>query len=614
MSTAPAPERFRVFRWRAIGPLLLFFLLLVVLWMLFADALARRQAQDTMEEMLGTQVDLDRLTIRESDAAVDLAGLAIADPRDPMRNLLEAGGITIDLDPVPLAEKKIVIDRLSLSGLQFLTARREPARPADPNSPAAKLLAETSGWAREKFQFPKLVMGRVDSVKNLVLNPEQLGTVKAAQAFAGRVDSVKGDFEQQVTALNVKDLVDSSTALANRLANLDPKKLGVSGIQSTVSSVRQTIQRLERTERALGDLEKTARTSLGALQAGLGDVNEARKRDYAFAMGLLQLPSLDAPNISGALFGQPSTDYFETALAYARVLERYVPPGLQPWKRPGPKRTRLDGTDVEFPKAAEYPKFLLREGDIDLSFGGPIPGKLAARATGITSQPALLGQPATLGLNGTLGDAGQVGIQVGAMLRHFGNAPKDSMSARLTGVALPTIRFPDLPFGVDPGRSTLAASFSLAGDRLAGTWAISSPKVTWLADSSRLQSASLVESTVWRVISGLTTLEVRAELGGTIQSPTLAIRSNLDEAIAERLRAIVGEEVAKAEKKARDAVDRLVDQQVSALSTRVTALEGDVTRRLPVEQEQVTAVRQRLETEIRRLTRGATGGIKLPGL
>lgn len=614
MSTAAAPERFKVFRWRAIGPLLLFFLLLVVLWMLFADALARRQAQDTMEEMLGTQVDLDRLTIRESDVAVDLAGLAIADPRDPMRNLLEAGGVTIDLDPVPLAEKKIVIDRLSLSGLQFLTARREPARPADPNSPAAKLLAETSGWAREKFQFPKLVMGRVDSVKNLVLNPEQLGTVKAAQAFAGRVDSVKGDFEQQVTALNVKDLVDSSTALANRLANLDPKTLGVSGIQSTVSSVRQTIQRLERTERALGDLEKTARTSLGALQAGLGDVNEARKRDYAFAMGLLQLPSLDAPNISGALFGQPSTDYFETALAYARVLERYVPPGLQPWKRPGPKRTRLDGTDVEFPKAAEYPKFLLRKGDIDLSFGGPIPGKLAARATGITSQPALLGQPATLGLNGTLGDAGQVGIQVGAMLRHFGNAPKDSMSARLTGVALPTIRFPDLPFGVDPGRSTLAASFSLAGDRLAGTWAISSPKVTWVADSSRLQSASLVESTVWRVISGLTTLEVRAELGGTIQSPTLAIRSNLDEAIAERLRAIVGEEVAKAEKMARDAVDRLVDQQVSALSTRVTALEGDVTRRLPVEQEQVTAVRQRLETEIRRLTRGATGGIKLPGL
>ena len=94
MSTATAPERFKVFRWRAIGPLLLFFLLVVVLWMLFADALARRQAQDTMEEMLGTQVDLDRLTIRESDAAVDLAGLAIADPRDPMRNLLEAGGIT----------------------------------------------------------------------------------------------------------------------------------------------------------------------------------------------------------------------------------------------------------------------------------------------------------------------------------------------------------------------------------------------------------------------------------------------------------------------------------------------------------------------------------------
>lgn len=611
--TAPA-QRFKVFRWRAIGPLLLCLVLLGVLWALFGDLLARRQAQATLEEMLGTQVDLASLTIREGDVAVDLGGLAIADPRDPMRNLLEAGTITIDLDPVPLAEKKLVINRLSLGGLQFLTARSTPARPADPNSPAARLLAATAGWAREKFQFPKLVMGRLDSATSLVLEPGQLGTVQAAQALATRVDSVQGAFERDLVALDLKGLVDSSSALATRLAALDPRKLGVSGVQSTVASVQQAIQRLERAEAALGTLERNARGSLGALQTGLQAVDEARRRDYAFARSLLQLPSLDAPDISGALFGRPSLNYFETALAYARVLERYVPPGLQPWKRPGPKRTRLDGTDVEFPKAADYPKFLLREGDVALAFGGPIPGRLTARAGGITSQPALLGLPATLALDGTLGDRGQVGVRVGAMLRHFGSAPTDSVSARLTGVSLPTIRFPDLPFGVTPGRSTLTASFTLAGDRLAGSWAISAPSVSWVADTARLRQASLLEGTVWKVLSGLTALEVRAELGGTIARPTLAIRSNLDEAIAARLRALVGEEVARAERLARDAVDRLVERQVGALSGKVSGLEGQITQRLPLEQGQLAAARKQLEGEIRRLTRGATGGIKLPGI
>jgi uncharacterized protein (TIGR03545 family) len=605
---------FKLFRWRAIGPLLLFLLLLVVLWVVFADAVARRQAEINLSEILGTQVDIGRLTIRETEAAVEVAGLAIADPRDPRRNLLEAGAVVIDLDPVPLTEKKLVIDRLSLNGLQFLTARQTPARPADPNSPAGRLLRQTESWAREKFQIPSLVMGRVDSVRSLALDPGQLGTVKAAEALAGRVDSTRRAFEEDLGRLQVQALVDSSAALATELAALDPKKLGVAGVQRTVSAVQQAMDRLRRAETRLKDLEQSARASLGTLQQGLGEVEAARQRDYAFARSLLQLPGLDAPDISAALFGAPSTGYFEAALGYARLIERYVPPGLQPWKRPGPKRTRLDGTTVEFPKAAEYPRFLLKQGDVDLTVGGPVPGALKASAGGISSQPALVGVPATLAVEGALGRERQVEVHVAAMARHFGAEPRDSLAARLTGVSLPTIRFPDLPFGVHPGASTLNATFSLAGDRLQGSWEVLSSRVTWLADSTRLRHASLIEGTIWRVITGVTTLRVRADLGGTIERPTLAIRSNLDEALAGQLRALVGEEVAKAERKAREAVDRLVEQQVGALQGKVNGLTSQVAGRLPVERQQLDAVHQRLEAELRRLTRGAAGGISLPRL
>ncbi len=605
---------FKLFRWRAIGPLLLFFLLLVVLWVAFADAIARRQAEASFSEMLGTQVDIGRLTIRETEAAVELDRLAIADPRDPNRNLIEAGSVVIDLDPVPLAEKKLVIDRLSLNGLRFLTARKTPARPADPNSPAGRLLSQTSTWAREKFQLPSLVMGRVDSARSLALDPGQLGTVKAAEALAGRVDSTRQAFEESLGQLQIQALVDSSKALVTQLSALDPKKLGVAGVQRTVSSAQQAIDRLQRTESRLKDLEQSAKTSLGALQQGLEEMEAARERDYAFARSLLQLPGLSAPDVSAALFGAPSLSYFETALGYARIVERYVPPGLQPWKRPGPTRTRLDGTTVEFPKTAEYPRFLLKQGDVDLTVGGPVPGTLKATARGITSQPALVGMPATVGIEGVLGPQRQVGVQVAAMARHFGSAPKDSLAAHITGVSLPTIRFPGLPFGVDPGASTLSASFSLAGDRIQGSWEVVSSRATWLADSTRLKSPSLAEGIIWRVISGLTTLRVRADLGGTIEHPTLAIRSNLDEAIASQLRALVGEEVAKAERRAREAVDRLVAQQADAAQARMAGLAAQVTERLPLERSQLDAVQKEVEAAVRRLTRGAAGGLTLPRL
>jgi uncharacterized protein (TIGR03545 family) len=606
--------RFKVFRWRAVGPLLLFALLLVVLWLIFADTIARNEAESNLSTILGTEVDIASLRIREADAAVDIGGVQIADPRNPARNLFEAGAITLDLDPIPLTEKKIAIDQLRLSGLRFLTQRKTPARPADPNSPAGRLLGETEQWAKDKFQFPKLALGRIDSARNLVLSPGQLGSVKAAAALVGVVDSTKTAFDQSLSQLQLKNLIDSSTALASRLAKSDPKQLGVAGVRDAAASAQKTIDRLKQARSQLVGLEQTAKASFGVLKQGLANVDAARQRDYAFARGLLDLPSFEGPDIGGSLFGQQSVDYFHQALYYAKVVQRYVPPGLQPWNRPGPKRTRRAGTTVEFPKLKEYPRFLLRRGDVDLATGSAAQNQFKASFSGITSQPELYGQPATFAGSGSLGGESPVRVDLSAMSRHLGKSPKDTLAARVRDVSLPAIRLPGLPFMVNPGKSTVGFAFSLAGDRLAGAWEISADQTAWSTDSAGMTRASLIENTVWRVVSGLSQLRVRAELGGTVDSPTLKVTSNLDDAIAARLRGLVGEELAKAEAKARAAVDAIVDQQITALSARVNGLQSDVMERLPLERGQLDGVQKQLETQLKRLAGGAVGGIKLPKL
>lgn len=604
----------KIFRWRAVGPLLLFGLLLIVLYLVFAERIARIETEDTLSEALGTEVDLESFRIREQDAAVDLGGLAIADPRDPSRNLLEAGTITVDLDPAPLAEKKIVIDELRLSGLRFLTTRKTRARPADPNSPAGKLLRETEQWARDKFNFPKLALARIDSARSLVLNPEQLASVKAAKALVGQVDSTRIAFEASLTGLQLKPLVDSSSALVTRLAQSDPRQLGIAGAKSAITDVRQAIDRIKTAKTRLSDLETTAKASFGVLQQGLQAVDAARQQDYAFAKGLLQLPSFDAPNIGASLFGTQSTDYFQQALYYAQIVQRYVPPGLQPWNRPGPKRLRRAGTSVEFPKEKSYPRFLLRKGDIDLATGAATQHEFRATFGGITSQPELYGRPATLTGSGRLAGEHPVGIDLALMSRHFGKAPKDSLVAGVEGVSLPAIQLPGLPFAVHPGLSNVAFAFSLAGDRIAGSWDVSSNQASWTGDSTHLAAASLVENTVWRVVSGLTQLRVHAELGGTVSSPTLKVSSNLDDALAARLRGLLGEELAKGEKKARDAVDKLVNQQIASLQGKVNDLQTQALQRLPIEKGQLDDVQKKLETELKRLAGSAAGGLKLPKL
>ena len=607
--------KFKIFRWRAVGPLLFFFAIFVVLWILFADGIVRRQSESALSDLLGTQVDIERLRIREADAAVDVGGLAIADPRDSTRNLIEAEDLTLDLDPVALAEKKIVIDRVSLLGLGVLTRRETPARRVSTNGPTAQLIRQTDDWVRDKFTFPSLALGRLDTLKQLALNPEDLGTVKAVTAVVGRLDSIAGSARQTLDQIAATTLVDSATALADRLAGLNPRQTSPLEIKNLVEGADQLRRRLEGAGKELASVQKTVTAVSEGLTRSLAEVNAARERDYAFARGLLKLPDLSAPQFGTSLFGPVSLESFQRALVYAQVAQRYVPPGLQPWNRPGPKRARLSGSDVEFPKERAYPRFLLRKGEMSLGAGDQGEHAFQASFAGITSQPAIYGGPATLSASGKLGGREvPLGIQLGVYSLHAGGPSKDSVILRLTDLELPSIKVDGVPFTLTPGRGTVGFAFSMSGERIAGTWTLAAPSASWAADTSRVRGETSLEGLLWRVLRGLTDLKVRADLGGTLASPTLAVRSNLDEAVAGSLRAMLGEELARAEAKVREAVDKLVGPQVAALQAQYDTFMAEIAKRVPIEQGQLDVAEKRLAKEVKRLTSGALGGIQIPKL
>jgi uncharacterized protein (TIGR03545 family) len=607
-------RRLKVFRWRAVGPLLMFLVLLAVLYVLCIDRIARGEVRDSLSQMLGTQVDLAGLTIRTRDAAVDLAGLAIADPRDPGRNLLAADSMTLDLDPAPLTEKKLVIDRLRLSGLRLLTARATRARPADPNGPAATLLQETEHWAGDRFRFPALALARVDTLKSLVLDPKQLASVQAARALVARMDSLASASGGSRDLLRLRPLLDSATNLAGRIRALDVRRLDVLEARELIVSLRKTDEGIAQARAQVQAVVDTARGALAALGREAQAVGEARERDYAFVRGLFHLPSVAAPDIGLALFGAPSAHIFQQLLYCTRLVDRYVPPGLQAWNRPGPPRARLAGTTVEFPKRQRYPRFLLRQGDLTASAGPGLRDRFHASVTGITSQPALLGQPARLSASGRLGDGGGVMLDLAATSRHFGAAPIDSVAARATGVTLPPFDLPGLHFRVAPGSSAVGLAFSLAGERLSGRWEIRADSARWSRDSASGASPAPLEDAVWQVMSGLSSLQVVAELGGTVSRPVLLVHSNLDEAIAARLRALLGEELQRVDRKARAAVDALTDSELAALRSRLDEFKGQALESPLVEQGQLDEAQRLLEAQLKRLTTSAAGGLRLPKL
>jgi uncharacterized protein (TIGR03545 family) len=606
--------RVKIFRWKAIGPLLLFLAILTVLVVIFAEPIAQDTTEEASTELLGTQVDVGKLDLHPRDAAVNLSRLQIADPFTLTRNLLEADQIRLKLNPLALAEKKLVIERLSLSGMGFGTDRKTPARRVEGGGFAPKVLQSVDQWTKQ-FDVPLLSLTPIDTIRQLALDPTQLTTIREAQALLARTDSTRKALDQGFQQLDIRQTLDSARGLVQRLSATDPKKLGLDGTRQAIQSVQETLKRLDAAKKRLEALERSTRTGVQLLGQGTQMLDQARQKDFAFAKTLLKLPSFSAPDIGSAFFGKVSIERFKQALYWAELAQQYMPPGLLPRPTAGPSRLRAAGVTLEFPKEKEFPRFLLEQGQMDFSIGGTsaVQGAYQATVRGLTSTPALYGKPAVLKASRRAAASAIAAIDVDATIDHLTARTKDVATARLRGVKLPSFDIPGIPFRVEPGTGSSSLDFTMIGGgaELSARWAIASQQVSWAVDTAG-RSMNDIERVVWLVVSGLKDLEVVAELGGSLASPKLSVSSNLDKAIAQRLQAVIGEEVAKAERMVRAKVDSLVADKVEPVKRQIATVQTEATQRIQGERQRLDQVEQQLQVELKRLTGGLVPGFELP--
>ncbi len=597
--TARAPERLRIFRWRAIGPLLFFVVAVAVLWWLFADRIARQTTEEVGTSVLGAKVEIRRLHLDLRNGRVELSGLTVASPFEAFQNLLEAEEIVAQIDILPLLEKKVVIDRLAVLGVRFGTTRTTSGLvPRDGQAPGTRTVgAQVEEWG-ERLRIPALVLaGGALDVGALDLG--RLETAGAARALVSRTDSLGGAWRTELATLDPRPTIDSATALVERLKRARPTDLAL------LNDARRRLDDVKRLEGRVAGLERAVRGGLDSLAAGVRGLDAARRRDYAFARSLIRLPSLDAPDLGAALFGSAAVQRFQRSLYWAQLGREYLPPGLRPRETPGGRRLRRAGTDVRFPRERADPGFLLRTGELSFTLAAESdrPRTYTGRLEGLTSAPAVYGRPTTFAAAGPQ-------VTIGAMLDHVTARARDTVGAQVGDVPLPALRIPALPLRLDPGRGAVGLRFALEGDEMRGSWRVRAPAAAWTRDSAA-PAGSYVQQLVERVLTGIGDIELEAQLGGTLARPRLAVRSNLDDLLAQRLRAVIGEEVAAAERALRARVDTAVATQVAAARLRVAALTDDAGQRVGVPRAELEQVRQGLEQQLLRLTRGLPG-VRIP--
>jgi uncharacterized protein (TIGR03545 family) len=612
----------RLFRWKAVVPLALVLALLVLGWTLFVDRLLRKGIEAGGTAAVGAQVNLASARIHLFRGNVTLRGLQVTNPNAPLQNIVQLDEIVAQIALLPLLEKKVVIDTVAIRGMRFNTPRKTSGAIAHPAAPPSRASQGALAWA-QSVNIPGLDLSGLGQVTELAaVRPDSLQSLREARTLAARADSLRGTFERELRAADPAPVADSARALADRLRGATARSLGLQGTRDAIASLQRVAGQVRTSRDRVTALKQRVDTAVVDLRAGAATLDRARQADYAYAQRLVKIPSLATPDVSMAMFGPMAVAKMQPVLYWLKLAEQYVPPGLRPQANPGPKRARMAGITVTFPKEHTWPTFLLRHADASLILGGAgaAAGDYGAWVEGVTTEPAVYGGPLRFAAGRTAAAKGPRQLRVAGLVDRSKREPHDSLDALVSGVAFPAANIGVAGARLEFPDNTVRFALDRRGDGMAGLLHITAPNVQWVrtsgdsaAASPPLGSKAWVEALVWRAVSSVRDLDLQIRFSGRPDAPRLDVSSNVASAVATALQREVGAEVARVQARARAKVDSIVGQQVAAARARLSALQTDVQSRLGAQQQQLQDVQAQLEQRVRDLGQ-VVPGVRLPSL
>jgi uncharacterized protein (TIGR03545 family) len=593
-------QKARILRPPGLAVFLAFCLLLGLAWYLYADRLVEQSVEATGASVVGARVDVGAADVRPADGSVRLTDLAVTNPNAPMTNLFEAEEILVDLLLEPLLTKKVVIQEMVVAGVRFNTPREESGELENPDPEAGRLLREIDTWASQVEVPPLSLEGLSTVVRTDAISTDSLRTVQQARILVQDADSMRSAWESRLDLLDPRPRIDSLQAVVTRLEGFQLSPLNAIQVPGLIRDGRAALDRLLGLRTEIEDLSQDVQGGVQALRSGVEEIPTLRAADLAYARGLLNLPSLEGPDLSPAIFGGTALTWMKPVLYWAQTAERYLPPGLNPRNRPGPRRARAEGTTVAFPGRATYPSFLLQEGQLSLEIGGEGP------AAGVSA-----------------------GLSVAAVLDHTSELLRDSVALRLDGIELPAFDLEALDARLELGLGDASFDLLRVGSEIDARLHWSSDNVGWfLTDTgddgaSTLERQTLAESLgalssgnlqvgtaawarnlLWRTVSGLGQVELTMGLSGSIERPSLSVRSNIGSAVAESLRQELGREIEAAEARLRQEVEAPSQPVVQEARGRLDAAQAEVLERVDSQRAEIEALQARLEERIDALVPG----------
>ena len=339
-----------------------------------APNLIKNTIEEVGSEALGAKVDVDKVSVALFPLRIEIARLQATDPDQPMSNLFEAEKINFALDTNALLWKKVLIEELTVSGVQVGTKRISSGE-LD-NGRKTEVVAEQVA----AIELPELTES---DIKKMVEQADLI-TVKRLQVLDKSQKQIQNEWK---VALDKKAYQERISKLETEFEQLSKRakdnKLNLIKDRKKWKKLKKNI---DKERDSISDLEKKIKSDKNKLQKQIASVRQGPKDDLKAIMEKTGLGDGIA-GLSDRFLGPEFTPWIEKAIA---MTEGMSGSGDEEEK---PVYSTSKGKYVQFKDKQIFPDVLIKK--INLS-GKDKEWEISGLGSNLGYFPWLVGKPAKL--------------------------------------------------------------------------------------------------------------------------------------------------------------------------------------------------------------------------
>lgn len=557
----------KMIRWKGLIAFVVITAALAAFFVLIADGLVEKGIESTGTRIVGAKVDLADADLTFFPLGLALTGLQITNPDAPMKNAVAIGQIRFGMNPWDLIEKKVIIDEMMVSGVQFNTDRSVSGAAKKKQKPEKKReKAAKEAGPGKTLELPPLSVADARTI----LEREELQCVREIERLEADIKQKEAEIRQMV-----KDLPNEETFnnYRTRLNRLDDGK-GVMGILSGITEAKQIKEDIQADLARIRQAKEEIETTVNTLEKRLKEVARAPRKDVARLKEKYAISAQGLGNLTRLVFGPEYGRWMDKGLAWYEKLKPLMAKAASARSEKSPKEvppSRGDGVNVRFNEHTPKPDFLVKLADVSVNTGR---GQLTGRVLDIASDQTVTGRPTTWAFDTSTLEGIQSLAVNGALDRTTPATPQDTLNIdarhiRLTDVVISDST--DLPLMLESGQLDLALDTTITNGKLRSNGQFTLIDTAFAGANG--QSMSRVQRAIVQAIAGIPEITINTTVRGTPEKPDINVSSNIDTVVQRSVDNIVQQETAALEKKLQQAISARTGGRIDKLGDNVNGLD-----------------------------------------